>query len=66
MWSGKDADVHASPPHNLKWTRRYVWNDTGDVGILKDATGAVRQQATCTPVSADQVEAEKPGTCNFM
>jgi hypothetical protein len=61
VWSGRDADKHEDPPRHLKWTRRNVWNDNGDVGILKDDKGEVKQRADCTPVSADEIVAAKEG-----
>ena len=68
VWSGRDADKHEAPPRHLKWTRRNVWNDNGDVGILKDNTGTIKQRADCTPVSAEEVAA--PGAdgngCSVM
>ena len=66
VWSGRDADKHEQPPRHLKWTRRNVWNDNGDVGILKDSTGEVKQQADCTPVSADEIAATQQKPCYVM
>jgi len=37
--SGPDA--FESPPQHLKWTSGYIWNNSGDVAELVDATGRV-------------------------
>lgn len=37
--SGPDA--RSSPPRVLQWTRRYIWNNDGDPGELRDRSGRV-------------------------
>lgn len=39
VWSGRNAKDN--PPADLKWTGSYIWNNDGDPGVLKDASGNV-------------------------
>ncbi|MDP2032237.1 MAG: lamin tail domain-containing protein [Polaromonas sp.] len=46
LWSGRGSD----DADNLHWGRRQaVWNNTGDVAVLRDAAGAERARATWQP-----------------
>jgi len=39
VWSGRNAEDN--PPSDLKWTGKYIWNNDGDAGVLKDAEGNI-------------------------
>jgi len=71
VWSGPTGDQHGSsttPTHtHLLWTRRYIWNNAGDVAVLVNAAGESVQTVTATPVSADQaVTTMKQNECAIM
>eukprot|EP00003_Mantamonas_plastica_P020667 TRINITY_DN3328_c0_g1_i1.p1 TRINITY_DN3328_c0_g1~~TRINITY_DN3328_c0_g1_i1.p1 ORF type:complete len:1368 (+),score=552.22 TRINITY_DN3328_c0_g1_i1:1804-5907(+) len=48
IYSGtKNKDKH-DPPNSFLWTKRYIWADSGDCAILKDADGEERQRLECS------------------
>jgi len=39
VWSGRNSDKKDNAPHSLAWTKRYIWNNSGDSAALYDNEG---------------------------
>jgi len=39
VWSGRDSDKRNAPPSSLAWTKRFIWNDSGDCCALYNSAG---------------------------
>jgi len=44
VWSGRNSDAKQNPPHAYSWTKRNVWNDTGDTAVLYNSEGDLVDQ----------------------
>jgi len=51
VWSGKDAESKNHPPRSLFWTKKYIWNDKGDVAAIYNANGMLVHSSVVHPVN---------------